>query len=98
MDDRYVAHEVSDWLARLHAGAARHDGTRLDRADLIEEIGESFAHLMSTGPDYSRVVTGHVQDAVRAFSRGDGDQADEALGRARDAVPGQAGGPAPGGR
>jgi hypothetical protein len=100
MAERYISPEVSDWLGRLRtalpAAAARQDGTRLDRAGLIDEIGESFAHLMSTGPDYSRAVTEHVQDAVRWFSRGEGDLADEALRRARDAAPGQAARPAPG--
>lgn len=41
---------------------------------------------MSTGPEYSRVVTEHVQDAVHWFSRGQVNLADEALRRARDAV------------
>jgi hypothetical protein len=99
MAERYISPEVSDWLGRLRTAlppaAARQDGTRLDRAGLVDEIGESFAHLMSTGPDYSRAVTEYVQDAVRWFSRGNGDQAGAAIRRAHDAVPGQAARPAP---
>jgi hypothetical protein len=99
MAERYIASEISDWLGRLRTAlppaAARQDGTRMDRAALIDEIGESFAHLMSTGPDYSRAVTGYVQDAVRWFSRGNGDQAGAAIRRAHDAVPGQTATPAP---
>jgi hypothetical protein len=98
MAERYIAPEVSDWLGSLRtalpAAAARQDGTRLDRAALIDEIGESFAHLMSTGPDYSRAVTEHVQDAVRCFSRGNGDQAQAAILRAHDAAPGKTARPA----
>ena len=100
MAERYIAPEVSDWLSRLQTAlpptAARCDGTSVDRADLIDEIGQSFAHLMSTGPDYCRPVTEYVQVAVRWFSRGNGDQAEAALRRARGAVPGLAGGPVPG--
>jgi hypothetical protein len=74
MAERYISPEVSDWLGRLRTAlppaAARRDGTHLDRGDLIDEIRGSFAHLMSTGPEYSRVVTEYVQDAVRQFSRG----------------------------
>jgi hypothetical protein len=67
----------------------------MDRAPLIEEIKESFAHLMSTGPDYSRTVTDHVQDAVRSFHRGNGDQAAAAIRRAHEALPGHTARPAP---
>ena len=98
MTERYIAPEVSESLGRLRtalpAAAARQDGTRLDRAGLIDEIEGSFAHLMSTGPDYSRAVAEYVQDAVRCFSRGSGDQAQAALRRAHDAVPGKAARPA----
>lgn len=62
-------------------------GTRLDRTDLISEIAESFAYLMSTGPNYSRAVAEHVQDAVRSFHQGNGKEADAAIQRARDAAP-----------
>lgn len=102
MAERYISPEVSDWLGRLQTAlpptAARQDGTRLDRAGLIDEIGESFAHLMSTGPDYSRAVTEYLQDAVRWFSQGQGDQTAAALRRAHDAVPRQAARPAPSAR
>lgn len=97
MTERYIAAEISDWLDRLKTAlppdAVRQDGTSMDRAALIDEIRESFAHLMSTGPDYSRAVAEYVQDAVRWFSRGNGDQAADAIPRAHDSVPGQA--PAP---
>jgi hypothetical protein len=99
MAERYISSEVSDWLGRLQTAlppaAARQDGPHLDRAGLIDEIGESFAHLMSTGSDYSRAVTGYVQDAVRWFSRGNGDQAGAAIRRAHGAVPGQTATPVP---
>lgn len=99
MAERYIAPEVSDWLRRLHTAlppaAARQDGTRLDRAALIKEIGESFAHHMSTGPDYSRAVTEYVRDAVRRFSKGNGDRAGAVLRRAHDAAPARTARPAP---
>ncbi|HEY6492088.1 MAG TPA: hypothetical protein VIZ43_02365 [Trebonia sp.] len=99
MTERYIAAEISDWLERLKTAlppdTVRQDGTSMDRASMIDEIRESFAHLMSTGPDYSRAVAEYVQDAVRWFSRGDGDQAADAIRRAHDAMPGQAARPAP---
>jgi hypothetical protein len=83
---RYVSAEVREWLDRLRAAlpqdAALADGTRLGKEDLIREIEEFFAYRMSTGPDYSRGVAEEVQQAVRCFSKGLGDQAAEAIRRA----------------
>jgi hypothetical protein len=61
-------------------------GTRPDRADLVDEIAESFAYLISIGPDYSRAVTEHVQHAVRSFHEGNGNQDEAAIQRGRDAA------------
>jgi hypothetical protein len=86
---RYVSHEVRDWLGTLRTAlpptASRADGTCLDRHDLIDEIEEFFAHHLSAGPDYSRSVVRHVQDAVGWFAKGEGDLAGAAVCSAYDA-------------
>lgn len=86
-DDRTLHRRRSQRLARQAEDRAAPDVARKDGTRLGGEIAESFAYLMSTVPDYSGAVIERVRQTVRSFHQGNGNQAEAAIQRARDAAP-----------